>query len=277
MRNLLSSGFIRLKKDKVFWICVVIMFLVGIGVPVSNYFEGKRMNELISLDSGFFVYVSLISIVTSAFSALFVGTEYGEGTMRNKIIAGHKRSAVYLSNLLICLTAGIIMCAAYLIPYMAIGIWLLGTLKTGFAPIIIMMLCAFLMMSAFISLFVIVAMLNQNKSIVSVICVLGAVLILFSGIYISSSLDEPEYFDSYIYTDSLGSVETVAPEKNPNYLSGTKRKVYEFLFDATPGGQVVQLSEMSAENPLLMSVSSLFIILAVSFSGIIFFKKKDLK
>ena len=66
--------------------------------------------------------------------------------------------------------------------------------------------------------------------------------LLFMGIHIVSSLNEPEYYSAYSYTENGITVQE-DESKNPNYLSGTKRKVYEFLNDFTPGGQLFQIGQ----------------------------------
>lgn len=37
-------------------------------------------------------------------------------------------------------------------------------------------------------------------------------------------------------------------ERNPNYLSGTKREVFEFLNEFLPGGQMLKLSTMKVDH-----------------------------
>lgn len=277
MRKLISAGFARLRKDKAFWICMIFMLGSGIYLPISNYLDGKRADSIGPLDSGFFTHAGFLAILISGFVTLFIGTEHSEGTMRNKIISGHKRSSIYLSDLIICILAGVLICAAHIIPYLAIGIPLMGFFEMDITSVLLIVLCVFLMMTAFISLFLIIAMLCHSKSASSVVCMISTIVILFSGIYIGARLNEPEYYDSYAYTDSDGALIKVEAEKNSFYIDGNKRKVYEFLLDAIPGGQAIQLSGSSAPNPGLMAVSSAVICLAVTSAGLIIFRKKNLK
>ena len=95
MSKLLSADFARLKKDKVFWIGMIFMFVLGILSPVMNYIDMNRGGYEIPLESSFFVYAIYIGILLSAFCSLFVGTEYSDGTIRNKIVIGHGRIQVY--------------------------------------------------------------------------------------------------------------------------------------------------------------------------------------
>ena len=66
-------------------------------------------------------------------------------------------------------------------------------------------------------------------------------------------------------------------ERNPNYLTGTKRQIYEFLQDFTPGGQALQLAGLQAEHPAQLALYSGMILLLTTCCGILVFRRKDLK
>ena len=100
--------------------------------------------------------------------------------------------------------------------------------------------------------------------------------LLFWGIRITSALNEPEYYSAYSYTENGVTIEAPA-EKNPNCLSGNKRKIYEFLNDFTPGGQVLKVSNNNVEKPAVFALYDLIITVASAGFGIVFFKRKDLK
>lgn len=201
MSKLLSADFARLKKDKVFWIGMIFMFVLGILSPVMNYIDMNRGGYEIPLESSFFVYAIYIGILLSAFCSLFVGTEYSDGTIRNKIVIGHGRIQVYFSHFLICAAAGLLMCAAYFLPAGIIGTCLLGFFQTDIQVILGLILCSVIMSLAFTAIFTMVAMLNQNKALVAVINMLGY-LFCSLGPYISgqSSMNQKYMRVTYIRT-----------------------------------------------------------------------------
>ena len=107
-------------------------------------------------------------------------------------------------------------------------------------------------------------------------CLLLAFVLIFLGVYITSALNEPEYLAGYSFTE--GGVTVEEPEtKNPNYIGGTKRKVYEFMRDFTPGGQVLEIGDMDAEKPAMLALYDAIILIVATGIGMALFRRKDLK
>jgi len=98
---------------------------------------------------------------------------------------------------------------------------------------------------------------------------------------IQNKLDGPEYYEDYdyVYTDEEGNIheEHIDREKNYNYVDGTKRKVYEFLYDFLPGCQMLQITQQNPENPERLPIYSFSIIVVTTACGIFFFRRKNLK
>ena len=214
----------------------------------------------------------LLSFITS----LFIGSEYSDGTMRNKLVVGHKRYAIYLSNLIVCTAAGLALCFAYLIPHTCLFVALLGKFETALKTLILYTGMNLFLTVVFASLFIMIAMLCQNKAYSTAGCILLVFALLFAGIRIVSALNEPEYHAGYSYTENGGTT-TEDAEQNPNYLNGTKRQIYEFLNDFTPGGQVLKLANMNAEKPAMLVLYDGIILIFAASCGIVFFRYKDLK
>ena len=126
MTRLLSAGFLRLKKNKVFWGGLILMAAWGIFMPVKMHLDAVQMGYVYRIEDGFFVYAMGVGVVMAVFCSLFIGTDYNDGTIRNKIIVGGKRSAVYLANAAVSSVVGLAMCAAYLLPYLCVGLPLVG-------------------------------------------------------------------------------------------------------------------------------------------------------
>lgn len=276
MSKLLYANFLRIKKNLCFWGGFLFMIAIGIAIPVIRYLDMKQSNYISTLESGFFNCTLLIAIFLSVFCSLFTGTEYSDGTIRNKIIIGHKRSDIYFANLLTNLAVTLIMYLVSFITYLCVGIPLLGFFETDMKIIFLFIFIVLLLSFAFSAIFTMIAMTNSSKSIVSVICILSTIVLIFIGSYLNSRLEEPETYPAYTTTAEGGVSETVE-EKNPNYLRGTKREIYQFLFDFLPGGQVVQSTTLSAIHPYRLGVYSAIIFAGTSFAGVVLFQRKDIK
>lgn len=257
MSKLLRANFARIWKSKIFWFGTVFMTALGIYFPVQNYIIMQKENRVISLDSAFFMFALVIPVISSVFCGFFIGTEYSDGTMRNKFIVGGKRITVYIANFLSCTAALAVISAAYAVPYLICGVPLLGTFNAGAVRVAAAMLCVLAATEVFTAVYTLIAMLVPNKANGSVSCIIiGAVMFIsgiYGGLYIRSSLAVPER------------------------LSAARRSVYEFLYDFLPGSQLIRLCNMNAERPLRMFLFSAVIIAAATVVGALIFKRKDLK
>lgn len=277
MNKLLSANFSRLIKDKVFWLGMAVMVLLAVVVPVNHYRESLETGYQASMDGNFFGYAMVIGILASVFSSLFLGTEYNDGTIRNKLIVGHSRVHIYLVNLITCVESAFLMIAAFLLVISLVGIPLLGGLTLGSQAIMLLIAASLLMTIAYCALFTMVGMLIPSKAIAAVVCILGIFALLLWALMVNSRLDEPEYYSNYIFQDSEGNIMEGENEPNPYYLTGTKRSFYEFLYDFLPSGQGLQITMVEAAHPYQMMLYSLLIAMAATGIGIYFFRKKDIK
>ena len=120
-----------------------------------------------------------------------------------------------------------------------------------------------------------------NKAAGAVIGLLLTIILLMATMTISTRLSAPEYTEAYSYTDEVsGKLITVDRERNRQYLTGTKRKIYTFLYDFLPtcqSYQIVQMSDTPIENcGILFAYDGLLLLLSTG-AGIHIFRKKDLK
>lgn len=276
MPKLLRANFSRLLHDRAFRLLSALMAFFGTSMAVVNAVHARQDGEIWVMDYTIFIYVILAPIVNAVLTALFIGNDYSSGTMRNKRIAGHRRGIIYLANLLVCICAGICLCLAFALPQAAAGLLLKGELNAAPTTILLYVGLSFALMIAFTALFTLIAMLCQNKSHTTAGCILLTFALLFAGVYISSTLEEPEYLAAYSYTENGVTVEE-PEQRNPYYITGMKRQVYEFLQDLTPGGQVIQISEMGVKKPAMLAIYDGLILLLVTGFGLVFFRREDLK
>lgn len=282
MVNLLSAGFLRLRRSRSFWVCLGIMAGAGVFEAAAGWwammdFRASGLPDaVITLDSRYFIFPFLSGILMSAFCALFVGAEYSDGAIRNKLMAGYSRGTVYLSNLILCVTAGVLLCLGYIAAVLAVGFPLLGPLHTPMPLILWYTCCSAATTAALTALFTMLAMLCQNKAVTAVTCIFLAYFLLFLGIYLNSRLEEPEVYPPHEYIQD-GQIVMAEAHPNPSYVRGAKRAAYQFFYDL-PGCQVVQLAaSIDSGAPPRLPLFSLAVILLSTGAGVALFRKKDLK
>ena len=279
MNRLLRANFARLWKNKMFRFGLFALTALGIFQRINVRQDSMEVHYL---EEAFWIQALVIGVILSIFISLFVGTEYEDGTIRNKIISGHVRSDIYLANVYVCVAAGWIMCLGCLISSLIAGIPLLGFFHTALSNILLQGICVFALSAAYAAIYCFFAMLIPNRTITAIVCILLSFLLLFAGTAVSNRLEESEFY--YIPDESLGIGEIDDGQnsewvRNPDYLEGADRRIYEIVLGAIPGGQSLQLSGMLDEctsYPEMLSASLGWIVLSCG-CGLIFFRRKDLK
>ena len=277
MSNLLFSGFHRLWKNKVFWIGMIAMLVISVGTVLNGSRQAVTMMSggyTRTLDDYYFELAPVVSLFCAVFASLFIGTEYSDGTMRNKIIVGRTRTEIYLSNYFICFVAGVCFVAVWLIGGL-VGIPSLGLWKIGIEGALLYAVVAIFFTAALTGIFTLLCMLSSNKAITAVIAILLAIglLVIASMIYIS--LGEPE-FNSGVVVTSKG-MQMAGPTPNHNYVSGLKRTIYQFVLECLPSGQEILMASHKIDCPILSLIASTVITFITTIAGVGAFCKKDLK
>ena len=279
MIKLLKANLARLWKNKVFWLGFLVLNVFCIIQKIGII---QDTIEVHYLEETFWIQAYVLGIILSVFISLFIGAEYEYGTIRNKIISGYDRSEIYLANIFACIIAGWIMCMGCLISSLLVGVPFLGFFHTELSEILLQGICVFALSAAYTAIYCFFAMLIHNRTITAIACIMLSFLLLFSGTVVSNRLDESEYY--YIPDASLGIGEIDDGSNsewihNPDYLEGTKRRIYEIVFEVIPGGQSLQLSGMLNEQTSyieMFSASLVWIVLSCG-CGMLLFCRKDLR
>lgn len=279
MSRLLCAGFQRLKKDKCFWTGILTMFGFGVLVILNNrglLNEGSGINRQYSLDLFLCGYIQIIGIVCSVFCGLFIGTEYSDGTVRNKLVVGHLRRDIYISNYIISLAASLAMSLSYIAAVLIFGIPAFGGLQSDAGDMALLLMQSVLIIMAFTAIFTMMAMLNQNKAVSSVSCIIMAFGLIMAANIIESRLSAPEFYSEYALSED-GSLEESEPKPNPKYLTGEKRIAFEFMYDALPTGQAIQVCCFELGRMQRKILCSAAITVFATLAGLCVFRKKDIK
>lgn len=284
MNKLLYANFFRVKRDKVFWIGIAFMVALGLFLPLSNFWAVHQMIQetgervIIPLEGVFFAFNLFVPFAAAIFCSLFVGTEYSDGAIRNKLVIGHTRSGIYLANLITCTAASFVFAAVFMAVCGIAGGLTLDGFQSNAKTIFLYLLASVCVILAFNALFTCLAMLNQNKAVVAIVTILSILLFLVIALYVEGRLSEPEFWNAEFYMDDAGQIINEPAMPNPNYISSpAMRATLEFIYDFLPGGQAYQLSNMAALHPVTMSLYSLLIAVVSTLIGVFFFRRKDIK
>ncbi len=286
MNRLLSAEFVRLWKSFVFRLGLFFSAGLGIFIIAMRWMDVKAHPkiyaelpaEYTSADGLIFIGGIYIVFAAAVFVGIFTGTEYGDGTIRNKLAVGHSRKNIYLSKLIACGAACLTMHGLYIAVSLAAGLLLLGSITMEPIEILSFTGAGMAAMMAMTAILLLLAMSIQNKAAGSVACLLLTMIMLFASLTIWQRLSAPEYHDAYAYVnENTGEVITGEKEENPKYLTGTKRKVYEFLNNFLPVSQLYQIALNDSQNLGTMIMYDCLIICLSTGAGIVIFQKKDLK
>lgn len=275
MSKLLSANFLRLRHSRLFWAGMLLMFLFGLLPVLSQYNMHVRYGYDTVLDSTLFSYTILIGLVTAIFTSLFVGTDYSDGTIRNKLIVGHTRIAIYLANLVTTGVAALLFCLSCLVSTLALGLPLLGAPVAGLQTLCPLLFGSLLLALAFAAIYTMVGMVCSNKAAVAVICLVALMLLMIGSSWVVAMLTEPEFYENYTLTD--GEMEVIENVRNPRYPTGVWRDVLKFLNDFLPTGQSMQYSQTQVAHPWLMALWSFLIALGATLAGALMFRRKDIQ
>ena len=279
MSKLLTANFMRLKKDKILWIASAAMLIISAYSIIDKGMTMKTIddaNNVQNLNSVYFNFLPFAIFFYSVFVSLFTGTEYSDATIRNKIVIGHNRTDIYLSNYITCFAGTMVIFAALLIGG-AFGVPYFGHWQGGIKNyIVVVMVCIFIT-AALTAVLTFVGMLSTNKAITVVIAmVISLVLVLMVSV-MYNQLAEPEFTREFVSLSADGNVEFGPEIKNPVYISGVRRNVYEWLLQFLPTGQSILVSNEELTKPLINIIYSVIFTAAVNICGIFAFRKKDLK
>lgn len=279
MMNLLSVDWMRARKAWFFWVMLIIAAAVSMLIFQEHYSmivaetpDGKSW----PMKGAFFQFPILNGALLSAFVPLFLGADYSDGTIRNKLIAGHQRSSIYGSYLLTTLISSGILNAVILVFNMTIGLLNGGKMSMDSGQLALYLCTAFCCSFAFASLFVLISTQITNRAFSSVACI-GIVLLMFllSSKLISELYISPEARDLLTLVD--GKPVYSDPYPNPMYVSGVKRTLIEVLVDVLPTGQSIQMSNVQADRINRFPILSALFILLTSGIGVFAFRKKDIR
>lgn len=273
MKKLLKANLARLFASGIFKIAFAGSAFVGvlcviwernIVITTKDAYEMAGMSvpdSIFGLDTHFLAFVNVIAVAVAAFCSFYISTDYKNGTLRNKVVAGNTRAGIYLSNLAANMVAACMMFTAYLILALCLGLPLIGTFRQ-FAPgrIFAWILSVYAVMITFAAIVTCIAMLVSRQVIAMGI----SVCVVFAGLCVGQAFLS-NLTDVVLYQEGKeGILEFVL-----------------FLADFLPGSQLMEFRALKYSvgnlNPAVIIGGSAVFTVLLTVIGLVRFRKKELQ
>lgn len=272
MHKLVVANLNRAWRGKLFFTALAIM----LGTALITVLDARHIGPVDPFFTTYLLIVGsvILPLIMTIWVAVFIGTDYSDGTVRNKVIAGHTRWQIYGANLVACLAVVGLLYAAYLVT--AVGLARLTV--SGFRLTAIwrgriggQFLLIIFGLFSYTSLFVGFCMVLSNRTAATAAVIFLFLTLLIGGGMASMKLAEPAVYTSY--SDSGKPVQ----RKNRSYLGGTKRQLVQTVTDMTPIGQTVRVITPGSSSLVVLVLYDMLIIGGATVLGGIIFKRRDLK
>ncbi len=275
MYKLLDAGLERIKKNKVFFGCIFVTIGIVIFMIVSNYLDSINYNAQIKTSELISNYLPMIGMFIAIFTGLFVGTEYSDGTIRNKIIAGHTKTNIFLSNFIISCIVGILFEIVWIIFVLIIAVPIFGKPDLELNSILITCFDSIMFIIAYCAIFNFISVLSCNKTISAVACILLFFIMLGITVTSINIIQTTPTVQQGGLNPETGEISFEEVE-NPKYPSDAKKAFYQAIIDILPMGQAFCLAAGFETNLYMLPLYSLVLIVIFNGSGVYLFNKKDL-
>ena len=280
MIKLLHADFSRIMKNKLFWLCLLVMIglpLYAVGVRYYDYYiSSETIWE--TADGLWFVGGVYLAVIQAVFVSLFIGTEFSEGTIRNKLTVGHTRSAIYSSNLIICSAVSLFYHLIYIAVLFGTGSFLLKSWDTPIKTLMILTALSLMTVIALSAIFTMLAMLIHSRSAGAVTAMLVAMAMLLGVMTIVSSLSAEEYINDVFIMNEVGEIVQSDPIPNPRYVTGIKREVYQHILNLIPVGQMIQFGNLQdIPQMYFLPMYSIIVVIICTGVGLFIFQRKNIR
>lgn len=130
MTNLIKTDFSRLFRKLSFWVCLVI--ICGLSVfplALQKYVDTISNAEYTAKVEDFLLSTNIIFIplLIAIVAGIYVVKDFTDHTVRNKIVYGYSRISIYISNWIVSAFVALFYFFASIAVTLAVGIPLLGT------------------------------------------------------------------------------------------------------------------------------------------------------
>lgn len=277
MRKLFAANNRRILKSRLFWLELIFCAVFAAWIMFANYDPKIQASASpLYLENVFFNMYQIFCVVFAVVIGLTVGTEYSDGTIRNKLIVGHTRAGIYFSTMLTNIWASVAALAVHGVVSCGIGYFLFGTFRISAAQVAAAVLSAVLANLVFTVLFTAFALNCSNKAGAAVTVIILALVIVLAANFAGGRLLESEMiYDGVTVTKDGIQLGEMIP--NPNYVTGFARRLCEIVYNVLPSGQLMQIQSLKLACWPYWCALSVLLSAAAAGVGYWLFVRKDIK
>ncbi len=173
MSNLIRANFVRVFKSRAFYIGL--FCTVGIAFLAIAYMSGEN-GTLSGIPT---LPLLVMPIIMATITGLFMDPEFTHGTIRNKIVVGHKHESVFLAALVTLSAVALIYYVVYEIIALVVGMSQFEVENTDAkAAVVVLLLMAIMIVSTVAVSLCVCTFVHGGKSIAVVILIQYAFMII---------------------------------------------------------------------------------------------------
>lgn len=238
MTKLLRACMRRYTHNIVFWVASILT--IGISISIAYSARWTFFDDAMVITQ-MLIHAIMISWI--------VGKEFKEGNFRNKLIVGHSKGSVFLSELIS--GAGIafvlyLICAVIFVVFNFYEIPLLPTslIVKIFIDYVLLNMCL-------AAIFITISCLLSQQAIIAIVNIVLVLVMSIGTQRIYENISQPQYWEKYEtvnseWIDENGNIryreEKIEGSEylvdNPTYVGGVKRDVYETFYKFSPYGHI---------------------------------------
>lgn len=240
MTKLLRACIRRYTHNTIFWIAAALT--IGLGISIAH---STRMTYY---DDAMVIAQMLIHAVMISW---VVGKEFKEGIFRNKVIVGHSKGSIYLSELICGVGIAFVLyflCAAIFVIFNFYEVPLLPTslIVKIFVDYVLLNMCL-------AAIFVTISCLFSQQAIIAIVNIVLVLVMTTGSQRLYAQLSQPQYLERYEtvnseWIDENGNIryKEVKVEgseyyvDNPTYVGGVKRDIYDTVYKLSPYGHIIE-------------------------------------
>jgi hypothetical protein len=259
MSTLLKSGLYRLLKSKSFYILLIInlafnlisllVYKFSINETANFSYTDNNMIQTLLLSTFGSNFLSILGIL------IFIGNEFKNGAIRNKIIIGKSRTNIYFTNTVLSMIISAAIFFTGVLEIVLFGLLFFGAGSVSFGTILLQLLLGLLiaMVVACVNTFIAMLLNYSNKG-----TIIGIIVFFSSNLILSLII-------------ILVSINNILKD------------IVLFIYKLVPDGQVSYLNNsgfffiMKDSYYIIFPLISLASIALFTFLGNMFFKKTEIK